>query len=366
MYKFITKQIASGYVESTETFPVMWLKKPPFNAKGNKSILIFCPSYVSRGDYKYIQHVAEQLIVQASQIKEKYLDLTLAIGFGIQYKDDQEEFEAIERFQKLDKLVKDDFNFYNFIQYGSGKTHSLNEAIYYAYRNDFDGILQIDDDVSFEDYSFTNIITEYYKREKSAVCGAKKKFVFEEGKASKLFKFSKKQVKSPIDYPHACCMLFNPKDFPKGIPLRYISDDGYVCFKKINTQLENPVKNLVIVEDCVCLTTSGGQTKEVTARIRRIMLSHILLLADFPASTSKYFLKNILFSGFWPISPLNFKRNILGFFIRYIFQFIYLIWLLTTAFELIARGLLKIPIKEIKWSGIDLKKGFLSTSDFDN
>lgn len=348
----IAKLIQNGYVEDMSVFPVYWIYEIRNKKSLSGSIVMFCPTYVHRGSFEILDDLTDHLISQIRQIHKKHAP-QITIVIGIQYQGDLEKEEGIFRLSKLrEKFDEVSISFSGFIQYGRGKIHSLNVAINFANEIESEGLLQVDDDVRFEDGSLANLIDAYYEKKIKAVCGARKKVISKKGMASRLLKYAKAQVKSPITYPHACCMIFNPKLFKGGIPTRYVSDDGYVCFKTIDPNSKNPVENLVIVENCICWFVSGGPTKEIIKRIRRIMLTHVILLVDFPIATSKFFLKNILFSGFWPISKIKRNGSFLGTLSRYVFQCAYFIWLIVIGVELMIRGGLGIPIREISWNAI--------------
>jgi len=237
--------------------------------------------------------------------------------------------------------------FGGFLLAGFGKVRSVNAALAAALEWRAAGLLQMDDDIRLEPGAIAALVKAYDAGGRRGAVGAAKSGRARAHKASRLLLWLKGQTRPACNYPHACCMLLNPVALAPGIPGRYASDDGYICFTLLRPASADPFELLRIVPDARCQHFVGGRAGESVRRIRRLLLNHHVLLSDFPLETSEFYIRRILFPGFWPVGAA--ERPFAP--LRWFLQSLYFLWFLSVGIELALRGLLRRPLDRIRWAG---------------
>lgn len=226
-----------------------------------------------------------------------------------------------------------------------GKVTALNAAIDVALRARAVGLLQLDDDIRIEDGALDALYTAYRGAGHPLAVGATKIGISRPTWTSRLMRWSKSRTRTAVDYPHACCMLLDPRLVAPGVPTRYVSDDAYICFALLRPELPDPRHLLRLVPQARCVHYVGGAAGQAARRVRGLLLNTHVLLADFPAEVSRYYFRELLFPGFWPLGSRPRRWRPLS----WATQALYFTWFLAVGLELALRGAAGRPLRDIGW-----------------
>lgn len=335
--------IARGYrTPPASRVEPFWAVEPPPRGALRERVFAFCPTYVNARNEESVRVTVGEMVRQTATTTGEAAAIVIV---GMQH-GPGERGEAVRR---LGLLAADAAHagvaFAAFALECFGKVKSVNVAIDVALQHDAAGILQVDDDIALESDCLAWLVHAFRARGGSGVVGAAKIGISRRSRASAVLRWLKSQTKPACNYPHACCMLYNPRAVALGIPRRYVSDDGYFCFSFLRPDWPDPLALLRIVEDARCLHFVGGPPLQSLRRIRRLLLNHHILMADFPPAVSRYYLRHILFPGFWPVGISQGLRPH-----RWLLQAAYYAMFMAVGLELALRGLLQRPLREVAWA----------------
>lgn len=335
---------------------IAYKRTPLIKVLGNclcGGIGFICPMVVDRSSFKHQLNIMKKILNQFIEVRSSIPKKPLVFFLGMQYKKGQKEL-ALKRlniFCQLAQAKKESIKLIGVLLEGSGKWRTLNTVIHLANQLRLDGLGWVDDDVKLEEKCLEQLVKRFLEKKSRGAVGAVKIPEPKINPASRIL-FHLKNITTPAcNYPHGCCILIELDVISKGIPDRYISDDGYICFELLDPSLENPLEYLELVSSAKCRHYVGGPTKEIIKRIRRLLLNHHIFLADYPPEKSKFYFSRMLFYGLWPLAPWDKEMSLFKGCIKWTLKFLYLLWFLRTGVELFFRGLLNAPLKEIPWSG---------------
>jgi hypothetical protein len=233
---------------------------------------------------------------------------------------------------------------------GPGKVRTLNAAIGLAELGHFAGVGWCDDDVRMEAGALQRMVASFLERGCQGAVGATKIPHPKPYVTSKLL-YRAKQVAAPAtNYPHGCCILVATSVVIGGIPDRYLSDDGYVCFRLLDPDLDDPQRYLHLVPDARCHYLVAGPAGQTRRRIRRLLLNHHVYLADWPIPVSRYYFRRILFPGMWPVAGWDGQRGFCTALQNAAIKWLYFCWFVAVGAELWLRGLVNRPLRRLTWS----------------
>lgn len=347
----IRKNVAKGYtcaLAPADNFALI-SGCEPVRAGAVDVVSVFCPTYVSRFDDEAFRQTVIRIREQISDIgRNNWLRLYVIIG--IQY-EGSERSTAVARIKEAEALfAEEQCGLVGYVVEGKSKVRALNLAIKMAGELHTKGLLLIDDDVLFDRYCFLNLIKSLKKKNFVGSVGAAKVPITKDGKASKMFFKIKRYRQSPHQYPHACCMIVQYTEIAQGIPLRYVSDDGYLCFKFLDGKVVDQMWKISIEPTALCYYHVGGPFWQTLRRVRRQTLNRCVLMADFPQEVSRFFYeKNILF-GIWPLQQWDNSAGVVKGVYKWLIRSGLYLWFLYCWFELFFRGLLNSPLRQIKWN----------------
>jgi hypothetical protein len=229
-----------------------------------------------------------------------------------------------------------------------GKVKSLNVALELAVARGAAGLLLVDDDVSLEMDCVPRLVRAFRARGARGAVGAEKVGLSRGNLTSALLRWLKAQTRPACNVPHACCMVIDPRALAPGIPPRYVCDDGYISFTLLRPDADDPFQELHIVPGARCRHIIGGPPLQSIRRIRRLLLNHHIYLADFPPEVSAFYLRRVLFPGFWPIGAAagGHPRPL-----RWTLQAGYFAAFVAVGLELALLGMTGRPLREIRWAG---------------
>ena len=317
------------------------------------SILAFCPTYVAPDNAGPQAETIAQVVAQLAAAQASLPALRVVLVVGMQHQDEQQD-EAIARLGLL-KAGADgaSVQFAGFLLPERGKVKSVNVALRTAAAMGADGLLQVDDDICLEPGCLVAMCRAFIDQGGRGAVGATKLGLPRQNSASRLLHWLKDITRPACNYPHACCMLVEVERFSTGIPLRYVSDDGYICFRLLAPAAPRPFIDLTLVEDARCRHYVGGPLGPSIRRIRRMLLNHHILMADAEPAVARFYLRRILFPGLWPIGVLDLdpSKGIAVAAGRWGLRFLYFCWFTRIGLELALRGLLDRPLEQVEWAG---------------
>ena len=135
-----------------------------------------------------------------------------------------------------------------------------------------------------------------------------------------------------------------------GIPDRYLCDDGYVCFRLLDPGRADALHRLRLVPDARCHYHVAGPAGQSRRRIRRLLLNHLIYLADWSYPVSRLYFRQILFAGMWPLTDFDGSAGRRRGAAKAAIGWLYFAWFARTAAELYLRGLLRRPLREVPWA----------------
>jgi hypothetical protein len=324
--------------------PADWVVPPPDGVRRGW-LLVFCPTILAPGNAAAQARAVANI---ANELARAFLPPALVL-VGLQHAP-AERGAAIARLQSLEEeLRRSATPFAAFCMPEFGKVKSINVALDLALELGVTGVLQVDDDVTFAPGTFERLHDAYVRAGRHLAVGASKVGVARSDATSRTLRWLKGRTRPAVNYPHACCLLVDPAILAPGIPPRYVSDDGYICFKLLDAESPDPFRRLRLVEGARCVHYVGGGRRQSVRRIRRMLLNHHVYLADFPLDVSRFYFREILFPGLWPLAsrPERFRA------LDWTLQFLYFLWFASVGLELAVRGLCGRPLREIAWAGAE-------------
>lgn len=236
---------------------------------------------------------------------------------------------------------------------GPGKVVSINAMTELALARGIEAVLLIDDDVGFNDGCFSRMLGAYLAAPRPIAIGARKIGRPFETRASAVLHTLKGFTQPAENYPHACCMIVSIEVISPEIPPIYSSDDGYICFRLLAPAEADPLRRLVMVDGAYCHHWVGGRDAgEISSRIRRMLLHHHLFLSHSEPAQARYYLRSMLFFGLWPWVAFDTSKGLGHGTIKCLLKHVYAIWFAKIGFELIVRGIVGRPLREISWGSV--------------
>ena len=233
------------------------------------------------------------------------------------------------------------------------KTETLNAAFSIFAGSNYKSAGWIDDDVEISNGCLSTMYERLKERSFVGSVGPTKVGKMRDNHGAQLL-FRVKAITTPAtNYPHGCCILVDRKVVEHGIPRRYSSDDGFVCFSILAQGLDQAAYRMEVLEGPTCKYVVGAPKGSNLRRIRRLLINHWVFMSDFDQDTANYYWRNMLLAGFWPVAPLELSNGISFAAKKWGLKLIYFLFLLRVGTELFIRGLFNRPLRGIAWGGTD-------------
>ncbi len=313
---------------------------------------VLCPTFVGRAPVAQQIETMSALAAQLRTCLADRPDVRIAFFVGMQWSPG-EESAAFDRLARMADLVRDDprIVFVGVALRGRGKIRTLNATVQAAVKSNAVGLAWIDDDVYLEEGCLARLIDRFIEKGCRGAVGATKIPVAGKTRAARTLYVLKGITTPACNYPHACCILVDTRVIARGIPERYASDDGYVCFELLDPARPDPLELLELVAAARCWHVVGGPAGQTRRRIRRMLTNHHVFLADYPRPVARYYIRHMLFYGLWPLAPFDAGRGVAFGLAKWGLKALYFCWFARVGAELLVRGAVNRPIREIAWGG---------------
>jgi hypothetical protein len=319
-------------------------------AEGRGGLAVLLPTLAARAGVDGPGGAGLRLLAQAAEARDALGDVPVVFLTAMQWADAEEREGSLRRLASLgDAARMHGLPFVGLSLPVAGKIRSLNAAIGVAEAMGARALAWVDDDVQLEPGCLRRMASRLREKGWRGAVGATKVPAPGPFAASRLLHAAKAVAEPAVNYPHACCILVALEVVAGGIPPRYVSDDGYVCFRLLDPSLPDPRAWLELVPTARCHYQVGGPAGETARRLRRMMLNHHIYLADFPVPVGRFYFRRMLFTGLWPLAPWDGSRGWSRGAAKAALQWLYFGWFCAVGAELYLRGLLDRPLRRVAW-----------------
>jgi hypothetical protein len=230
----------------------------------------------------------------------------------------------------------------------SHKVVTLNAAFALVEPLRLRGVGWADDDVRFSPGAWSQLIGRFVAKGGVGAVGVVKRARAGSPAAARLLTRIKRVTRPAVDYPSGCGILVEAARLRRGIPRRYFSDDGWVCFELLRPRAPDPFERLELVPGAECEHVIDGTASATWRRMRRLMVTHAVFMADYPAATSIFYFRHLLFAGLFPLSPFDRRDGVVCGLQRLALKAIYLGLFAGVVADLFARGLVHRPLRSFQ------------------
>lgn len=319
---------------------------------GRVGLAFVLPTHLRRYDAAGHRAWFEGVLSQLERVPEAVPGVRVVVLAGMQWMGPGEEAESIERLRDLARLAdaRNAVRFVGLSLPGPGKVSTLNAGIAVADELHLTAVGWLDDDVRLEPGCLPNLVRDFAGHGYTGAVGATKVAHARPYVTSRLLHRAKAVTATATNYPHGCCLLVERSVVTGGIPDRYVCDDGYVCFRLLDPDHTDALRHLRLVPGARCHYDVAGPAGQSRRRIRRLLLNHIIYLADWSYPVSRHYFRRILFPGMWPLTGFDSSAGRRRGLAKSAITWIYFAWFARTAAELYLRGLLRRPLREVRWA----------------
>lgn len=314
---------------------------------------LVAPTHLDRGSVAAQRAWAAELLDRASEAVAAHPRLQLAVLVSMQWSDQAAADEAVGRLRQLvtGLPVRERIRVIGLSLPGPGKVRALNAAIALCEQAGLPGLGWCDDDVRLEPDCLRMLIGAFLADDCRGAVGATKIPHASRDRTSQLLYRAKAVAAPATSYPHGCCLMVGLDVLAGGIPDRYRCDDGYVCFRLLDPKLPDPLRFLRLVPAARCHYQVAGPAGESRRRIRRLLLNHHVFLTDWPVASARYYLRQVLFPGMWPVAGWEGRRGFRTGLLNAAIKWVYFGWFAAVGAELFGRGLVGRPLRHLAWAG---------------
>jgi hypothetical protein len=320
-------------------------------------VAVILPTILARASLALHREIVGHVAAQLADVRRRLPGTPVVLCVGLQY-DPGHEPAAIDRLRETvaelwqDAVTwPDDLVFIGIVLPRLHKVVTLNAAFDVLRHFALSGVGWVDDDVRFGDGAWARMVGAFLAGGGRGAVGAVKRGVPADHGAARLLHRLKELTQPATSYPHGCAILVGAGQVAGGIPRRYISDDGFVCFENLRPDRSDPLAELRLVAGATCLHIVGGPAGQTLRRLRRILVNHAVFMADYPADVARTYFRELLFAGLWPLAPFDGSRGPVRGVAKLCVKLVYFGWFSAICAELFARGLAGRPLRDVRWSG---------------
>ncbi|MDX3852344.1 hypothetical protein [Streptomyces sp. AK02-01A] len=358
--------VARGYrPDDTWTVPVRYLLEDgsstgdqekaaaALRGPGEPVFTLVAPTYVRRHTLAEQEERLDRLLERVDEAVREHPGAGFVLFLGMQWSVPEEEKEALRRLEALLSRAgrhRSAVRVAGLSLPGPGKPRTLNAAIAVAETLGCAGVGWLDDDVTLEPACLAHLVGDFLDGGCRGAVGATKIPHAKPQTTSRLLHRAKAVAGPATNYPHGCCILVATDVMAGGMPDRYVSDDGYVCFRLLDPDLPDPLAHLRLVPGARCHYHVAGPAGETRRRIRRLLLNHLVDLADWPLPVTRHYFRHILFPGMWPLTGWSGSKGVAQGVGNAAIKWVYFGWFAAVGAELYLRGLFRRPLRGIRWA----------------
>ncbi|GIF10091.1 hypothetical protein [Actinoplanes teichomyceticus] len=326
-----------------------WPPQPP---AGVPSLAFVLPTHLRRYSASRHQAWLRELLAQLAEAAEAVPGARITVLVGMQWMRREDRDEAVARLRLLAGVAgqQSAVHFVGLSLPGPGKVSTLNAGIAVAEAQGLTAVGWLDDDIRLEPGCLANLVRDFAGHGCRGAVGATKVPHARPYATSRLLHRLKAITATATNYPHGCCLLVELPVVSGGIPDRYVCDDGYVCFRLLDPDAADPLHRLRLVPDARCHYEVAGPAGQSGRRIRRLLLNHVIYLADWSYPVARYYFRDILFPGMWPLTGFDASAGRSHGVAKSAITWVYFGWFARTAAELYLRGLVRRPLREVRWA----------------
>ncbi|MGA4957597.1 glycosyltransferase family protein [Streptomyces lavendulocolor] len=317
------------------------------------AVALVAPTYVGRGTLAEQAERLDALLDRVAEAVRAHPDVGVLLFVGMQWRDAAEEKEALLRLEALLRRATErepGVRVCGLSLRGPGKPRTLNAAVAVAELLGCAGVGWFDDDVTLEPDCLAHLVGAFVAGGCRGAVGATKVPHTAAYATSRTLARAKAVAAPATDYPHGCCILVATEVMAGGMPDRYVSDDGYVCFRLLDPRLPDPLRYLRLVPEARCHYVVAGPAGETRRRIRRLLLNHLIDLADWPLPVARHYFRHVLFGGMWPLTGFHRAKGVRHGVAEAAIKWLYFCWFCGVGAELYVRGLVRRPLREVRWA----------------
>ncbi|MER6910211.1 hypothetical protein ABT354_00855 [Streptomyces sp. NPDC000594] len=325
----------------------------PGAGRTGPALVLVAPTAVGRATAAAQQSRLDALLDRVGEVTAGHPGVPVVLVLGMQWTSPEEERESLERLRSLLARASarlPEVGCCGLWLPGPGKPRTLNAAIAVAEALGAAGVGWVDDDVTLDPGALARLVTAFRAAGCRGAVGATKVPHTKEYATSRALARAKEISATATSYPHGCCILVGTDVVAGGMPGRYLSDDGYVCFRLLAPELPDPLARLRLVPDAICHYYVAGPAGETRRRIRRLLLNHLVDLADWPLPVARHYFRHVLFAGVWPLTGWDGSRGRRHGLKKAAIGWLYFGWFAKVAAELCLRGVARRPLRRIEWA----------------
>ncbi len=315
-------------------------------------IAAMCPTYVSRCPREQFPGVIAALIDQLPELERLCPDVPILYVIAITHDPGERDearwrlaatrrlFDASRRTRCAGVMVE-----------ARGKLHGVNAVIRLVSRLGVRGLAMVDDDTRFSPGCIGRIVRRFLDKGGRGAVGGTVIAEPEPHWSARLLVRVRGDLQPAKPYPYACCMVIEMAVVANGVPQRYGIDDGFIFFELLAPARADALEWLEVIPDAWCWTPIGRSSAKATVkRLKSALLSHALLMADYPHK-ARYYRRHMLFYGLWPIGALARGLRPVAALKKWLLKSVFFVWFARVWSELLLRGLFKRPLtRGVNWA----------------
>ncbi|WP_440980752.1 hypothetical protein [Shinella sumterensis] len=354
---WLQRALAKGFhvAAPLEQSPV-WeeIKKAGRVTGGRERLAVLLPTIAQRLDPQTLRRISENVGAEVAILSEGGTEV--AVYIVVQYMSDTMHHLAEQRRSELAAMLFSNagqgdttVSVHSATMRGPGKVLSLNAMLLRASEFAPGAAVLLDDDVEMESACLAALLACYREMDLPAAVGATKVGHSAEGRASKFLYWAKSHTAPATQYPHACCMLVSMSVIQNGFPTELSSDDGFICFELLDPHADDPLHRLKLEPRARVHHVIGGDGNAMYQRIRRMLLNHYQFLCAYEWTKGRFYCRDLLFFGFWPVGKSVSTGTFRSRAIRWWVKAAYFTWFTSIGIELAVRAITRRPIRAIPW-----------------
>lgn len=315
---------------------------------------VFLPTLGRRLDASTCDRIAANVGAEVIELQRLGFDVSLYVIVQYLANETRSGAEAarrrlVDRFAKLLTETGASVDLHSAVMRGPGKVQSLNAMIEHARSTLPEAAILLDDDVDMEPGCLSALVDRYGQMDAPVAIGATKIGNPADDRGSRLLHWAKSHTAPATQYPHACCMIVTMTVIADGFPPALSSDDGFICFELLDPSAPNPLARLQLDPRARVHHVVGGERGDIIRRIRRMLLNHYQFLCSYSWDKGRFYCRDLLFFGFWPIGKRMPEGTVLARARRWCLKLLYFMWFVSVGMELALRALIRRPIRMIRW-----------------